>query len=334
MTKGKSGGGGWTVVGGSSSASARKTAKRSQNKSRNAAPAAATRPVEVTQRRSIRDIVQSAVRSAAVVPQQQQLTGGYNADNSSGSRATASFLDPFAANSSSAADIAVGNKAGTNKSKKQMKNSAAAAAATASAAQESEESYVPAAELLRRGNDYFTARSRQERKLTKVAAERIEEMKRVNKKGGDSKGFKYVIPKSAKRMAQKMAGDVDLSELNAEEQEQEQQQQQQVDRRQLQQQRHLIGGKKKNSNGKSGAPVVDKRTALVGHDTGDESRATAGLRTDDRPMRKKKPREAKERSDFYAWQKWKKWTQNAENFLNRGRLNRRVFDSKRKFRSV
>ena len=136
-----------------------------------------------------------------------------------------------------------------------------------------------------------------------TALKKIEEMKRINQKGGDSAGFKYIIPKSAKKLASRMAGDVDIT----------------------------LEDRKTATNSK----LLPQQSSVGGTDeSGENINDVGGLNDDDRPMRKKKPREAKELKDFYTFQKWKSWTKNAENFLSRGKLSRKVFDNKRKFRSV
>lgn len=158
-------------------------------------------------------------------------------------------------------------------------------------------------DLLSEGNQFFVKRNKEERELTKAALKRIEEMKRINDKGGDGNGFKFIIPRSAKKLASRMAGDVEITLDD----------------------RKAVAGRLLPSTLSS---------ATTNGDGADAEDITGGLNDDDRPMRKKKPRAAKELKDFYTWQKWKNWTRNAEDFLSRGKLSRKVFDTKRKFKSV
>ncbi len=61
--------------------------------------------------------------------------------------------------------------------------------------------------LLNEANRYFSDLKRKEKAITAEAHRRLQEMKNVNAKGGDSQGFKYVLPKNVKSLARRLQAD-------------------------------------------------------------------------------------------------------------------------------
>ena len=81
---------------------------------------------------------------------------------------------------------------------------AAPAVRTTDGADEGAE-YADPSVLLNAAHDYFKTFNRDERLRLQEANRRLHEMKRINRKGGDKDGFKFVVPKSAKQLADQMA---------------------------------------------------------------------------------------------------------------------------------
>jgi hypothetical protein len=75
--------------------------------------------------------------------------------------------------------------------------------------------YVEPASLLQEADEFFAETRVTERSRYRQARRRIAEMRSVNLQGGDSQGFKYVIPKSVKAMAAQLnpAASMDGSQL-------------------------------------------------------------------------------------------------------------------------
>jgi hypothetical protein len=67
--------------------------------------------------------------------------------------------------------------------------------------------YVEPSELLQDANDFFAERRAAERKRFRDAHKKLKEMKAVNARGGDSQGFRYVVPKNVKTLAEQMDTD-------------------------------------------------------------------------------------------------------------------------------
>ena len=58
--------------------------------------------------------------------------------------------------------------------------------------------------LLKDAHDYFKTLNKKERSWNKAAMNRLKDMKRVNKQGGDKDGFCYVVPKNVKTVVQQL----------------------------------------------------------------------------------------------------------------------------------
>lgn len=256
---------------------------------------------------SVKELIAAAIQNTNGNQQQQQQQNKNNSNKNQKNNKNNSNntmidpLDPFASMTSTSTSFNNNNNSSKNQQKKnQQKNQNDDDDNNNS---DNTSYYQSPDDLLNEGNQFFIKRNKEERALTKAALKRIEEMKKINEKGGDGNGFKYIIPRSAKKLASRMAGDVEITLED-----------------------------RKAAAGRLLPTTLS--TATTNGDGADAEDITGGLNDDDRPMRKKKPRAAKELKDFYTWQKWKNWTRNAENFLSRGKLSRKVFDSKRKFKSV
>lgn len=118
-------------------------------------------------------------------------------------------------------------------------------------------------------------------------------MKRVNAQGGDKDGFRFVIPKTHRRL-------MELEEANSDS--------------------AGVGGACRG-RGATNAPL---RSTFLG-DAVEEG-------TDTKPMRRNK-RNVKRRDDFYQFQVRQKWTQNAESFLARGKAGKKFFTQRRQNQS-
>jgi hypothetical protein len=212
-------------------------------------------------------------------------------------RHDAAALDPFALHHAvvapAAAAVFVAPTATTTaaKAKKGVAFATPDAAAAAAAAAAAGEEATPEA-LLKQAHHYFTEANKQEQQLVRKAKAKISEMKRINRQGGDKDGFKYVVPRSVKRMVSVMQG--------------------------------ITPG---------GAPLqnsfnANAATAAATGEGGDEDEEL-GRRLTGR--RKAKPSPFKK--DFYAVQVWKQWTKNAENFLQKGAMGKKIFAKRNSFKS-
>lgn len=63
---------------------------------------------------------------------------------------------------------------------------------------------VDEASLLQDAHTYFTNLTKKERHWNRTAMNRLRDMKRVNRQGGDKDGFQYVVPKHAKTVVQQL----------------------------------------------------------------------------------------------------------------------------------
>lgn len=135
-------------------------------------------------------------------------------------------------------------------------------------------------DLLQRAHDYFTKLNSDDQRRNRQAFQRLREMKRINKQGGDKDGFKFVIPKSVTTIVRQIAA----------------------------------------AEGVEGADVEPE--SLSSQFIGDGVAETSA-----KPMRSYKPRKQCF-DDFYQFQVAKKWTKNAESFLARGRMTKKMFTAK------
>lgn len=149
--------------------------------------------------------------------------------------------------------------------------------------------------LLAQANRYFTSLARRERQLYTTAKEHLRNMRRVNERGGDKDGFRYVLPKNVKSVVRQMLAQEQQSAAVA--------------------------------SGREAAPYVapELLSSTFGGDGVKE--------TEEKPMRRKKKRYST-LTDFYQFQVSKKWTRNAERFLKRGRVNKSMFEAKKHQRSI
>lgn len=148
-------------------------------------------------------------------------------------------------------------------------------------------------ELLQQAHQYFKKINKQDKKLYKAAALRLKQLKEINRRGGDKDGFRYVVPRNVREMAEQM--------------------------------RTAYGGS-----------VLDSTGAVVDTDTLPSTFDTVGAQESglsDKPMRRMRRRRSTF-SDFYQFQVSKQWTRNAENFLKRGRVNKSMFEAKKRQRSI
>ena len=135
-------------------------------------------------------------------------------------------------------------------------------------------------DLLQRAHNYFTKLNSDDQRRNRQAFQRLREMKRINKQGGDKDGFKFVIPKSVTTIVRQIAA----------------------------------------AEGVEGADVDPE--SLSSQFIGDGVAETSA-----KPMRSYKPRKQCF-DDFYQFQVAKKWTKNAESFLARGRMTKKMFTAK------
>lgn len=150
-------------------------------------------------------------------------------------------------------------------------------------------------ELLAEAHRYFATFNAKEKRIHKIAKEKMAQMKRINKKGGDKDGFKMVVPKSLKQMVRLQKR---LEEKNF-------------------------------GDGDDGEQADDSAFDNLQHAfQGDGIQESEAL-----PMRRKKVR-THTYDDFYQFQVHKKWTKNAETFLSRGKMSKNYFQEKQKQRSV
>lgn len=135
-------------------------------------------------------------------------------------------------------------------------------------------------QLLQRAHNYFNKLNADDQRRNRQAFQRLREMKRINRQGGDKDGFKFVIPKSVTTIVRQIAA----------------------------------------AEGVEGADV-DPET-LSSNFIGDGVAETSA-----KPMRSYKARKQCF-DDFYQFQVAKKWTKNAESFLARGRMTKKMFTTK------
>ncbi|KAG5492664.1 hypothetical protein JKF63_01243 [Porcisia hertigi] len=63
---------------------------------------------------------------------------------------------------------------------------------------------VSADDLLEKAHHFFKKLGKRERVLNKVAKEHISHLRAVNRRGGDKEGFRYVVPKSVKKVVREL----------------------------------------------------------------------------------------------------------------------------------
>ncbi|CCW69448.1 unnamed protein product [Phytomonas sp. Hart1] len=150
--------------------------------------------------------------------------------------------------------------------------------------------------LLDNAHRYFKELNAKEQQINQSAAAYLKKMRAINHRGGDKDGFRYVLPSSVKQVARQMM----LASSAA----------------------------ATNENKKVSSLAMVDTTPLDSTFNGDGERLT-----EKKPVRSRRRRPSTF-SDFYKFQVSKRWTQNAESFLNRGRVNKTLFEAKKHQRNI
>ncbi|CCW62092.1 unnamed protein product [Phytomonas sp. EM1] len=163
-------------------------------------------------------------------------------------------------------------------------------------AEEKEGEDITENSLLDNAHRYFKELNAKEHHIKQSAAAYLKRMRKINRRGGDKDGFRYVLPSSVKQVARQM----------------------------------MLTNSVAASGGKNSAIPLAMvgTTALNSTFDGDGVRAAEA-----KPMRSRRLRMSTF-SDFYKFQVSKRWTQNAESFLNRGRAHKALFNAKKRQRSI